>query len=143
MSKPSQKPPQQPSVDPQQLMSYYQNLVERVQQLESTELQLTSAITELRNNLETLTGLKTYPNDSNVMLPLGGLLFIETNLSETGKVLVDAGSGTFIPSTFDEAAQTITTRLNDMMQYLQRLLQEKEKMEAEANQIQSYLNQMQ
>lgn len=136
----SNNPPGQ-QVDQQQLMMYYQSIVDRIQRLVNTEIQVSNAIAELRVNLDTIIGLKNNPNDANVLLPLGGLLQIEANLTNSNKVLLDIGYGTFIPSTFDEAAETLNKRLGDMTQYLQRLVQEKEKLEAEANQLQSYFNQ--
>lgn len=136
MSNPSTDQP----VDPEQLHQYYQNIVNRLQQITNQENQFSNVVAELNHSLETLKGLKKYPNDSEVILPLGGLLFIKAKLTNSNEILLDVGSGSYVPTGFDEATNTLTKKLKEMSDFLQKIVEEKSSLEKEAKGLQSYFN---
>jgi prefoldin alpha subunit len=124
------------------LYSQYQTAVQQLQVIESQLNQIGGVIDELNHNIVTLNGLMENKDSIEVILPLGGLLFIKSTLSGKNEVLLNVGSETVVPITFEKGVETLTERLKEMQSVFSKLSEDRTKLAEIASQLEQQLNQI-
>lgn len=127
----------------QSLYNQYQSAIRQLQFIEQQEAQVEGIIEEYNSNLATLQGMKSYTDNSEILLPLGGMLLLKADLQSIDEILVDVGSETIVPTDLETAENMIKSRLENMRGALNRLLSDKQQLESIATSLQTQLNQAQ
>lgn len=131
-----------PQEQSQALYNQYQTVVQQLQMMDNQLGQIGSVIDELSVNFATVEGLIGNKEKTEVILPLGGLLFIKANLTSEDEVLLNVGSETIIPVTFETAKEKLGERLKEMREVYQKLSEDRVKLEEIGSQLQNQLNQI-
>ena len=134
----------QPNISTEQsqaLYSQYQTAAQQLQVLESQLSQIGAVIDELNHNVLTLDGLILNENSNEVILPLGGLLFIKANLTGVNEILLNVGSETVVPTTFENGKNILTQRLEEMNEAFRKLSEDRIKLAKITSQLEYQLNQ--
>ncbi|MCE7736285.1 MAG: prefoldin subunit alpha [Candidatus Heimdallarchaeota archaeon] len=126
----------------QAIYSQYQTATQQLQLIESQLNQIGAVVDELNHNIVTLNGLKSKDSSKEVILPLGGLLFIKAKLTGKDETLLNVGSDTVIPTTFDNGISILTSRLNEMNEAYRKLAEDRMKLAEIASQLENQLNQI-
>jgi prefoldin alpha subunit len=126
----------------QMLYSQYQTAVQQLQLIENQLNQIGAVVDELNHNINTLNGLIENNDTQEVILPLGGLLFIKANLLSENEVLMNVGSETVVPITFEKGIETLTERLKEMRDAFSKLSDDRMKLAEIASQLEQQLNQI-
>lgn len=135
----------QPNALPEQsqaIYSQYQTAVQQLQIIESQINQIGAVIDELNHNIVTLNGLNSEERSTEVILPLGGLLFIKATLTGKDEILLNVGSETVIPTTFENGINILTSRLNEMNEAYKKLAEDRMKLAEISSQLEQQLNQI-
>ncbi len=134
-----------PNISPEQsqaLYNQYQSVVQQLQIMDNQLSQIGTVVDELNINLASIEGLMKNKDETDVILPLGGLLFIKTLLTKKDEVLLNVGSETIIPVTFERAKEILEERYTEMRDVFQKLSQDRIKLEEIGSQLQNQLNQI-
>jgi len=131
--------PGQPDV--QSMYVQYQNAVRQLQMLEQQVDIYTNLLEQYRTNLETLNGLKDYPEDGEFIFPLSDMVHLKANFSGIKEVMVDVGSDYLLPTTFEDAVEKLETRIEQFENLLERFSKQKNELETIASGLQNQLNQ--
>ncbi|OLS27165.1 MAG: Prefoldin subunit alpha [Candidatus Heimdallarchaeota archaeon LC_2] len=126
----------------QALYNQYQSVVQQIQILDNQLAQIGSVVDELTMNLATVDGLMIRKDETEIILPLGGLLFIKADLKDKNELLLNIGSETIIPATFEKGKELLEDRYKEMQDVYQKLSKDKVKIEEIASQLQNQLNQI-
>ena len=132
--------PEQP--DAQNLYSQYQAAVRQLQYYEQQEMQFFGVLEELALNLQTLKGIEENSGDSEIIIPLGGIILLKANLLNVKEVLLNIGSNIMVPSTISKAEESLNVKIKEMQEILQKIQGDKQQLEAIANKLQTQLNQL-
>lgn len=125
------------------LYSQYQSAVRQVQLYEQQEIQIAGLIEDLMVNSKTIEGLESNSENSEIIIPLGGLVMVKAQLSGLKEVLVNVGAGVVLPSTLDNAREILQGRVQEMNDLLNKLSSDKKQLEGIVNNLQMQLNQFQ
>lgn len=101
-------------LSPEQLSSLKDQLEGDMQSLSRAFDQLRSARVRFQDSRGALEGLKTVPNNSEIMVPLSSSLYVKGELSDNNSVLVDVGTGYFIKQSIPRAQEFFQKRANQM-----------------------------
>ncbi len=133
-------------IDPQELMMqlrYLQNIYS--QQYESIENDIatyTIANTSLQRNLELLEGTGTIQN-SNIIIGGEGGAYIQAKVDKVNTVLTYIGAGYMIEKSVEDATAFLRSNQRKSEEFLNRLLTEKQRLEAELMDISFKMNALQ
>ncbi|MHA2253806.1 MAG: prefoldin subunit alpha [Candidatus Kariarchaeaceae archaeon] len=141
MSLPIQ-PPQEYQPNIQDIYAQYQAAARQLQAYENQEAQVTSIVEELSLNRATLDGLGTNSKESEIILPLGGIMMIKAKLSGLDEVLINVGSEIIVPETIDRAKEIVDSRLNEMKELLNKMINDRYKLEEIIARLQSQMNEL-
>lgn len=126
----------------QAIYSQYQTATQQLQIIESQLNQIGAVIDELNHNIVTLNGLNSKESSTAVILPLGGLLFIKAKLTGKDEILLNVGSETVIPTTFENGISILTSRLTEMNEAYKKLAEDRMKLAEITAQLENQLNQI-
>lgn len=83
----------------------------------------------------TIKKLSESKKDSDVLLPLGGGSYIDANVKDSAKILVDIGAGYIAEKKSDSAIKKIENRIKDLDKHLERLQEIRKNTEKEASDV--------
>jgi prefoldin alpha subunit len=126
----------------QEVYNQYQAAVRQLQYYESQETQISGLIEDLSANIRTIEGIESYSKGSEIIIPLGGMILLKAKLLEVDEILVNIGSEVVAPITSKEAKDLLASRVNEMTEVLNRIFEDRKKMEEIAAQLQTQLNQI-
>jgi len=90
---------------------------------------------ELIRARETLSQIKDLPQDKETLIPIGGDVFIYSNVSNVKKVLISIGSGTLIEDDTEKAIEKLDERLNNLNQTNQNILNTISRLQQQASDL--------
>ena len=90
---------------------------------------------ELIRARETLTNIKELPSDKEILIPIGGDVFIYSTVSDVKKVLISIGSGTMIEDETENAIEKLDNRLVNLTQTNQNILQTISRLQQQAQDL--------
>jgi prefoldin alpha subunit len=96
------------------LVSEIRMMENTVQVLEQRLQLLDANIAELRLAQGSLEDLKDVEPDSNLLVPVGGGVFMNARLGELGKVIVGIGADVSVEMEYDKALEDVGGRLQEM-----------------------------
>lgn len=73
--------------------------------------------------------------NTNVLFPVGGGVFVNADAKNTGRVLLDVGAGIVMEKTVDDATKKIDERVEVLRQNLEKLSQTVQKLQDNASEI--------
>ncbi|MHA2169664.1 MAG: prefoldin subunit alpha [Candidatus Kariarchaeaceae archaeon] len=142
MTYPVQPPEEYQANNVQEVYNQYQAAVRQLQYYESQETQISGLIEDLSANIRTIEGIESYSKGSEIIIPLGGMILLKAKLLEVDEILVNIGSEVVAPITSKEAKDLLASRVNEMTEVLNRIFEDRKKMEEIAAQLQTQLNQI-
>ena len=90
---------------------------------------------ELIRARETLTNIKELPADKELLIPIGGDVFIYSTVSDVNKVLISIGSGTMIEDGTENAIEKLDSRLDNLTKTNQNILQSISRLQQQAQDL--------
>ena len=129
-------------VDAQQVYVQYQNAVRQLQIFEQQEAIYSNLLEQYRSNLDTLEGLRDYPDDGEIVIPISDMIYLKASLIGIKEVIVDIGSDLLLPTTIDDALSKLKERISQVDELVQRFSKQKSELETIATGLQSQLNQI-
>ena len=121
----------------------YQNAVRQLQMMEQQENLYQNLIEQYHTNLETLEGLKEYPDDGDFIFPLSDMVHLKANLNGVKEILVDVGSDLLLPTDIDNAIEQLNKRITQFKDILEKISDQKRELETISSGLQAQLNQRQ
>jgi prefoldin alpha subunit len=85
---------------------------------------LQSAIADLTVAKESIAGLKEVEEGAPILVPTGGGTFVNANLGDLSKILVNIGADVSIDMSLDEAQEDIAGRLDEVQKASQAVQQQ-------------------
>jgi prefoldin alpha subunit len=85
---------------------------------------LQNAITDLTVAKESIAGLKEVEEGAPILVPTGGGTFVNANLGDLSKILVNIGADVSIDMSLDEAQEDIAGRLDEVQKASQAAQQQ-------------------
>jgi prefoldin alpha subunit len=85
---------------------------------------LQNAITDLTVAKESIAGLKEVEEGAPILVPTGGGTFINANLGDLSKILINIGADVSIDMSLDEAQDDIAGRLDEVQKASQAVQQQ-------------------
>ena len=120
----------------------YQNAVRQLQIFEQQEAIYSNLLEQYRSNLDTLEGLRDYPDDGEIVIPISDMIYLKASLIGIKEVIVDIGSDLLLPTTIDDALSKLKERISQVDELVQRFSKQKSELETIATGLQSQLNQI-
>jgi prefoldin alpha subunit len=114
------------------LIEYYK------EQLNSVDMQaqfMQAAVADYQKAKLTVSQMKKYTKDSEILIPIGGGNFLNGSLTDVSKVLVDIGAGFMVEKSVDEAVKKIEERLQKVQGNQEQLVKIAQKLQKEANEL--------
>lgn len=130
-------------MDPNQLYSQYQLVLNQLQIYDNQVEQVSSAIDELSTNIITLEGLEKNKDNKDVVIPLGGLVLLKAQLLNIKEILLNVGSGVIVPINVTKGKDILTKRREDMFEVLKKLSDDRTQLENIANNLKYQLQSIQ
>ena len=91
-------------------------------------------ISEYERAIETLQEMDT-TSEKDVLMPVGGNVFAYASLKDTGKVVVNVGSGVFIEKPINAAIDILNRKIDDLRKSQERLIKTAEEIKARMEEI--------
>ncbi len=107
-----------------QLIVQLQTLETTYQEIRSRLSLLDAALSEISVASMTLKGIKTFDNDAEILVPIGGGSFVKAKLSDSNNVIHSIGSGVSTEITIDLAQADFDNRLSDFQKIRNTLNQQ-------------------
>jgi prefoldin alpha subunit len=126
----------------QEVYNQYQAAVRQLQYYETQETQISGLIEDLSANIRTIEGIESYSKGSEIIIPLGGMILLKAKLLEVDEILVNIGSEVVAPISAKDAKDLLASRVNEMTEVLNRIFEDRKKLEEVASQLQTQLNQI-
>ena len=92
----------------------YQLSVQQVQQLHQNIESLEKHISDISNLEGSINNLSNIKLNSEVLMPIGGGIFIKGTITENSKLIMNVGSNVFIEKSTDEGKDTIKKQLSEV-----------------------------
>jgi prefoldin alpha subunit len=108
------------------------------EQLNSIDMQLQylqAAIADFYKAKLTVENIKKTPDQSEILIPVGGGAYINGLVNQSTKVLVDVGAGIVTEKTVDEAVTKIEERIKTYQENLEKLMSMAQKLQTEATEL--------
>ncbi|MHA2090985.1 MAG: prefoldin subunit alpha [Candidatus Kariarchaeaceae archaeon] len=142
MTYPVQPPEEYRANNVQEVYNQYQAAVRQLQYYETQETQISGLIEDLSANIRTIEGIESYSKGSEIIIPLGGMILLKAKLLEVDEILVNIGSEVVAPISAKDAKDLLASRVNEMTEVLNRIFEDRKKLEEVASQLQTQLNQI-
>ena len=114
------------------LIEYYKD------QLNSLELQsqyLQAALADYHKGKITIEQLEKIDDPSEILIPIGGGMFLNGSVINSSKVLVDIGAGLITEKTIEDAIKKIDERIKTVQENQEKLLTLAQKLQNEATEL--------
>ena len=108
----------------EELQKYMVTIEQCKEQLNALENQfnmLQNAIIEQTKAKITIDNLGKLKNDMEIMMPVGGGIFVNATAKKTSKVLMDVGGGVVIEKELKDAIEKINNRIEDFQKTEERI----------------------
>ncbi len=123
---------------PQQVYEQYQAAINQLQMVDNQAGQLKTILTDLELSISTINGFST---DKEVILPISGTVLLKTKLSENSQFMVSLGSGVVLPTSKEEGIELLEDKRKEILELLNRLEDDKFKLESIVQTLQYQLEQ--
>lgn len=114
------------------LIEYYK---EQLATLEYQTQLTQAALTDYHKAKITLNQLGKNKQASDVLIPVGGGIFLNSTLQDTTKVLIDIGAGYITEKTPEDAITKLEERIKNMQENQEKLLETAQQLQNEANEL--------
>lgn len=115
-------------MDEQQLRQ--QVFASQLKQLDEHINQVELQKNTLNETLVALQEIKITKEDSNILVPISGGIYIEAKLTNTKEALMNMGSGATVKKTIDEIITDINVEIKKLDQYLLGLIEQRKQLES-------------
>ncbi len=123
-----------------QRLLYEYDYLQRLAQLIRARLDTLNMLrTNLTNAREALNALKDKNEGHELLIPIGGGVYIYGSLENAKSVLVDLGAGYVIERSFDTAIEYINTRLNEIDKSMKDLVNQLNQVTSKLSEIEPIL----
>ncbi|MCD6509223.1 MAG: prefoldin subunit alpha [Thermoprotei archaeon] len=123
-----------------QRLLYEYDYLQRLAQLIRARLDTLNMLrTNLTNAREALNALKDKNEGHELLIPIGGGVYIYGSLENAKSVLVDLGAGYVIERSFDTAIEYINTRLNEIDKSMKDLVNQLNQVTGKLSEIEPIL----
>ncbi len=122
----------------EELQRYMIQIEQYKEQLSNLEMQMNyiqSAVAEYNRAKITVENLEKIEKETDMIIPIGGGVFLNAKPTNPSKVLVDIGSSYVTEKKYEDASQKIDERIKTLEKTQEKIKSMKEQMEAEANEI--------
>ncbi len=117
------------------LMMMAEQYKEQINQIDMQISYMQQAKNDYNRAKITIDNLGKNEKKSDVLLPLGGGSYIDANVKDSSKVLVDIGAGYIAEKKSDAAIKKIEDRIKELDKHLNRLQEIKKNTEKEASEV--------
>ena len=120
-------------------LSKYMVLIEQYkEQMNTLDMQaqyLQAALNEYNKAKITLENLGKSDNNTEALIPIGGSVYLYSNVKDTSKVLFDIGAGYTAEKSFEDAVKKIDERVEKIQKNQERLTTMAQQLQAEAEEV--------
>ena len=105
---------------------------QQMNQLEMQAQYIQAAIMDYNKAKITLEKLSEIDTETDMIIPIGGGIFIDTTAKKAGKPLVDVGSGIVVEKNYEDAIKKIDERIKEIEKSQTKLEEMMQQIQAEA-----------
>ena len=105
---------------------------QQMSQLEMQAQYIQAAIVDYNNAKITLEKLSELETETDMIIPIGGGVFIDATVKKQGKPLVDVGSGIVVEKTYEDAIKKIDERVEEIEKSQVKLEEMMQQIQAQA-----------
>ena len=126
----------------QEMYMEFQELDNRIKQLQKHLEVLTNQIMEMTGTLNTLDEFSTMKKDKEIFVPLSSGIFAKAILKDASELLVNVGSNVVVTKNAPSAKKLISGQIDEMKKLHKRLVEDLEKMAGRAGNLEMELQKM-
>ncbi len=105
----------------QQKYLEFQALEQEIKLLQQHLMNLNQQLLELKRLRQDLGALKQAKVGAKTFSPLGAGIYVETELKDTSKLLINTGASVLTSKTVEEAEEIVTARVNEMTKLFEQM----------------------
>jgi len=112
-----------------------ENYKEQLNYLDMQYSYLQTAIADCNKAKITLDQMNKTDNNNEILVPVGGGVFVNANIKNTSKVLFDIGAGLATEKTSEDAIKKIDSRIENLQKTQEKLVTMIQQLQAEATEV--------
>ena len=114
------------------MIEYYK---EQISSIDTQTQYMQAALADYHKGKITIGQLQKADENSEILIPVGGGTFINGNIKNVSKVLVDIGAGIVTEKTVEDAIKKIDERIKNLQENQEKLLSMAQKIQTEATEL--------
>jgi len=112
-----------------------ENYKEQLNYLDMQYSYLQTAIADCNKAKITLDQMSKTDNSTEILVPVGGGVFVNANMKNTSKVIFDIGAGLATEKTSEDAIKKIDSRIENLQKTQEKLVTMMQQLQAEATEV--------
>ena len=119
-----------------------ENYKEQLNYLDMQYSYLQTAITDCNKAKITLDQMNKTENDTDILIPIGGGVFVNANMKNSSKVIFDIGAGLATEKASEDAIKKIDSRIENLQKTQEKLITMMQQLQAEATEVSNKAQQL-
>jgi prefoldin alpha subunit len=119
-----------------------ENYKEQLNYLDMQYSYLQTAITDCNKAKITLDQMNKTENNTDILIPIGGGVFVNANMKNSSKVIFDIGAGLATEKASEDAIKKIDSRIENLQKTQEKLITMMQQLQAEATEVSNKAQQL-